>query len=216
MPRVAVRARRGRYGNPVDVERMVRRQLAPERPRWQKPDAVVRALGLGRGAVVADIGSGPGFFTLRLARAVGPEGHVYAVDPEPLVLDRLRERLGAAGVTNVTPVLGQAGDPMLPPGCCDLALIVNTYHHIADGPAFLRRVVRVLRPGGRVADIDWDAREMALGPPIGHRVARAAFLADAGRAGLALETEHRFLPHQYFLVLRPARRRTAGRRPAVQ
>lgn len=192
----------GHYRNPKDLAAYLARQEAPDRATWQKPAAVLRALGLRRGQLVADIGAGPGYFSLRLARAVGPSGHVYAVEPELQILDVLRERIAAAGARNVTPVLGRGDDPLLPAGRCHLALIVDTYHHFPDGPAFLRRVARALRPGGRVVNIDFAKRETPVGPPVDHRVAREDFLRDARRAGLALVAEHRFLPHQYFLVLR--------------
>lgn len=198
-------AKRGRYGNAADLKRSIRRQLAPTRDAWQKPGAVVRALGLRRGDLVAEIGSGPGYFTLRVARAVGPAGRVYAVDPEPLLLDVLRERLD--GVRNVTPVLGRGDDPLLPPGRFRLVLVVNAYHHFEDGPAFLRRLASLLAAGGRLVNIDWDERESPVGPPPDRRVPRDTFLRDARRAGLALAAEHRFLPHQYFLVMRRRRRR---------
>jgi ubiquinone/menaquinone biosynthesis C-methylase UbiE len=110
-------------------------------------------------------------------------------------------------VVNVTPVLGGADDPLLPAATCALALIVNTYHHFPDGPRFLRRVARLLRPRGRIVTIDFDKRETPVGPPVEHRVAREDFLRDARKAGLRLVAEHRFLPHQYFLVLEPPRRR---------
>jgi len=191
----------GRYGNPTDLAHMVRRQLDPKRATWQKPDWVVRALGLRRGQVVAEIGSGPGYFTLRLARAVGPSGRVYAVDPEPSVLDVLRQRLRRFGIHNVTPVLGLGDDPLLPPGACHLALIVNAYHHFEDGPALLRRLARSLVARGRVVNIDWATRETPVGPPLERRVAAAAFLRDARRVGFTLTGERRALPHQYFLEL---------------
>jgi len=183
---------------------MIARQEAPGRVAWQKPAAVIRALGLRRGQVVADVGAGPGYFTVRIARALGPAGHVYAVDPEPAILDVLRDRLATARVRNVTPVLGRGDDPMLPAGRCDLALVVDAYHHVADGPAFLRRLARALRRGGRLVNIDFAKRETPAGPPVEHRVAREDFLRDARRAGLVLAAEHRFLPYQYFLVLRRA------------
>src|SRR5207247_3472869 len=91
--RGAVMAAHARHGNPPDLRRLMRRQLAKTRARWQRPERVVRALGVRRGAVVADVRSGPGYFTTRLARAVGPRGRVYAVDPEPEVLKGLVKRL---------------------------------------------------------------------------------------------------------------------------
>lgn len=198
-------AHHGRYGNPQDFEAYRARQLDPARAGWQRPAAVLRAIGLRRGQTVAEIGAGPGFWTFRLARAVGPSGRVYAVDPEPAMLEALRERLEKARVGNVTPVLGGTDDPLLPHRQCHLALIVNTYHHFPDGPAFLRRVATVLRPGGRLVNIDFEKRETPVGPPVDQRVAREEFLQDARRAGLRLVAEHRFLPYQYFLILRPHR-----------
>jgi ubiquinone/menaquinone biosynthesis C-methylase UbiE len=164
----------------------------------------VRALGLRRGQVVAEIGAGPGYFTPRLARAVGPSGHVYAVDPEAAVLDVLRRRLARTRVRNVTPVLSRDDDALLPEGRCDLALLINVYHHMRQGAAFLRRLVPALPRHARVINIDWDEKS-EWGPPPRRRVPRARFLRDARRAGLRLVDEHRILPHQYFLVLRRGR-----------
>lgn len=191
--------------SPADFKAFVGRMLAPARQRWQRPSRVVRAAGVRRGAVVADVGVGPGFFTLALARAVGPTGHVYAVDPEPRSLEIVRARLERRGVHNVSPVLSRGDDPHLPRAQCDRVLIVNTYHHFPDGPAFLRRVARVLRPGGRLVAIDFDKRETPVGPPVEHRISREEFLRDARRAGLVLAGEHRFLPYQYFVMLRRVR-----------
>src|SRR6266536_6176700 len=101
---------------PEELKGALKRQLNPKRAEWQKPATLVRALGLRRGQIVAEVGSGPGYFTSRLARAVGPRGHVYAVDPEAAVLDVLRRRLARSGARNVTPVLGRDDDPLLPRG----------------------------------------------------------------------------------------------------
>ena len=187
-----------------DLAAALRRQLNPRRARWQKPGAVVRALGLRRGQVVAEIGAGPGYFTPRLARAVGPSGHVYAVDPEAAVLEVLCRRLARTRLRNVTPVLGRDDDALLPSGRCDLAVLINVYHHVHEGAAFLRRLVPTLTRDARVVNIDW-AEQSEWGPPARRRVPRVRFLRDARRAGLRLIAEHRFLPHQYFFVLRRTR-----------
>jgi ubiquinone/menaquinone biosynthesis C-methylase UbiE len=191
----------------------VGRMLDPARDRWQKRRQVLGALGVRPGSVVADVGAGPGYFTVALARAVGPRGRVYAVDPGLPHLERLRLRLMQAGVRNVTPVLSRGGDPHLPPGACDIVLIVNSYHHFPNGPRFLRRVAEALRRGGVMAAIDFEKRETPVGPPVEHRVAREDFLRDARRAGLALAAEHRFLPYQYFVVLSAARGSARRRSP---
>src|SRR5919108_2965181 len=189
---------------PKELAGALKRQLNPQRARWQKPARLVRALGLRRGQMVAEIGAGPGYFTARLARAVGPSGHVFAVDPEAAVLDVLRKRLARAGVRNVTPVLSRDDDPLLPRGRCQAAVIINAYHHMHGGAAFLRRLVAALPRGARVINVDWN-EDSEFGPPPRRRIPRARFLRDARRAGLRLVADRPLLPHQYFLELRRAR-----------
>ena len=189
---------------PKELAGALRRQLNPRRERWQKPAVLMRGLGLRRGQVVAEIGSGPGYFTPRLARAVGPSGHVYAVDPEEAVLDVLRRRVARMGVRNVTPVLSRDDDPLLPRDRCDVAVLINVYHHMHGRVAFLRRLVSELPKRARVVNIDWDEKT-EFGPPARRRISRARFLRDARRAGLRLVADRALLPHQYFLVLRRAR-----------
>ena len=196
-------ATHGRHGNPPDLRRLMRRQLATTRTRWQRPERVLRVLRVRRGAIVADVGAGPGYFTTRLARAVGPRGRVYAVDPEPEVLSVLVRRLD--GASNVTPVLSRDDDPMLPPASCDLAVFINAYHHVTNGPAFVRRLARCLKRGGRLALIDWAYRETPMGPPMHRRIPPEKVVGIARRAGLVVVARHEFLPYQYFVVL--ARRR---------
>jgi ubiquinone/menaquinone biosynthesis C-methylase UbiE len=190
------------HGNPEDLDAYIRKMEGREREDWQRPDEVVRALPLNPGDTVADVGAGPGYFTLRIARAVGPTGRVYAVDVVPEMVAALRERLDHAGIGNVTPVLANDADPGLPEASCDLALIVDTFHHFPDGPRYLRLLARGLKPGGRIVNVDFHRREMPVGPPIEHKVARDDFLAAAREAGLELVEERQFLPYQYLLVLR--------------
>jgi ubiquinone/menaquinone biosynthesis C-methylase UbiE len=190
-----------RFGNPADLDRYIENLQDPERDAWQHPDRVMEALGLRPGQTACDLGAGPGYFTLRLARAVGAEGRVYAVDVEPRILDALRGNIEGSGARNVTPVLGLGDDPLLPPGTCDLILIVNTYHHFPDPPAYLERLAGALAPGGRIANLDF--REDAEHGPR-HRIPRADFLEQARGAGYLLDHEESFLPQQYFMVLRPA------------
>jgi SAM-dependent methyltransferase len=200
-------AAHGQHGNPSDLAGYIVAQESPDRAAWQKPDEVVAALGLAPGQVACDIGAGPGYFTLRLARAVGPAGRVYGVDVEPAMLAALRDRLAAAGLRQVTPVLALGDDALLPAATCDVVLVVNTYHHFQDGPAYLRKLAAVLRPGGRIVDVDFHKRETGVGPAVAHRVSREAFLADAAAAGLSVQREETFLPHQYLVVLAPAAQR---------
>jgi SAM-dependent methyltransferase len=172
----------------------------PARDAWQKPDDVIRALTLAPDVLVADIGSGTGYFAVRLARAV-PQGHVYGVDVEPDMVRYLVERGRREGLTNLTAVEALPHDPRLP-RAVDLVLMVNTYHHIAERPAYFGRLRQSLRPGGRVAIIDF-LPDAPGGPPRRARIPAAVVKEEMGRAGYGLATEHTFLPDQYFLVFAP-------------
>jgi len=194
-------AGRDRFKNPTDLEGYIAAQEAPGRAAWQKPEEVLDALALAPGQTVCDIGAGPGYFALRAAKRVGPNGRVFAVDVEPRILDALRARIEKAGARNVTPVLALAADPLLPPRSCDLVLIVDAYHHFPDRPHYLARLAALLKAGGRLADVDWHKRATDFGPPLEHRIAREDFLADAASAGLRVVSEPKILPYQYFVVL---------------
>ncbi|HET9553804.1 MAG TPA: methyltransferase domain-containing protein [Anaeromyxobacteraceae bacterium] len=193
---------RDRFGNPEDLAAYLEKLESPERAEWQKPDEVVAALGLAEGSVAADVGAGPGYFTLRLARAVGPAGKVYGVDVEPRMTQLLEERARAAGLANVVPVLAPEGDG-LPPERCDLILLVNAFHHFHDGAGYLRRLGGALAPGGRVALVEFHEGDLPVGPPPEHRVTRATIDAAVRAAGLRVVAEHRFLPYQHLLLLAP-------------
>ncbi|MCX8072726.1 MAG: class I SAM-dependent methyltransferase [Candidatus Binatia bacterium] len=187
---------------PEDVEAYIRHLESPERDVWQRPDEVIAALQLRTDAWIADVGSGPGYFTLRLAQAA-PEGVVFAVDVEPRQLDRLNEHLRLRGVRNVVPVLAPADNPRLPPKLFDLVLVVNTYHHFPDRVRYFEHLREALRPGGRVVVIDYHKRELPVGPPPDHKLERDVVVHEALQAGLVLTDAPDFLPYQYFLVFRP-------------
>jgi len=127
------------------------------------------------------------------------------------MLALLATRLDRARRRNITPVLALPDDPLLPRGGCDLILLVNVYHHLRDGPGYLRRLRRALRPGGRIVNVDFHRRDTPVGPPLEHRVPRERFVREARRAGLRPVGELDFLPYQYGVILEP-RSRTPGRR----
>jgi ubiquinone/menaquinone biosynthesis C-methylase UbiE len=128
-------------------------QSEPPREQWQRVDDIFHELGVVPGAHVADIGAGSGFFTTRLARAVGPQGRVYAVDVNPISLRELKAALGPE-ITNVELVRGEENDPRLPADRLDAALIVNAYHEFAEHQAMLARILASLKPGGRLALVE--------------------------------------------------------------
>jgi SAM-dependent methyltransferase len=183
-----------------DAERWARAFDDPARDAWQKPDEVIRALAPAPEVLVADIGSGTGYFATRLARAV-PQGHVYGADVEADMVRYLAERGRREGLANLTAVQSAPHDPRLPRPV-DLVVMVNTYHHIAERPTYFGRLRDSLRPGGRVAIIDF-LPDAPAGPPRQARIPAAFVKEELGRAGYGLVTEHTFLPYQYFLVFAP-------------
>lgn len=174
----------------------------PGRDAWQKPHEVIQALKLKPDAVIADIGSGTGYFAVRFARMV-PEGRVYGVDTEPDMVRYLAERARREGLSNITSLQGAPDDPRLPEKA-DLIILVNVYHHIDDRGRYFRKLRDWLKPGGRIAVIDFQP-DSPQGPPRSVRVPPERVKAELRAAGYMLAEEHTFLPHQYFLVFEPGR-----------
>ncbi|MBL4689778.1 MAG: methyltransferase domain-containing protein, partial [Nannocystaceae bacterium] len=176
------------------------------RDSWQFPDKVLQALRLNdQGATVADVGAGSGYFTRRLALEV-PKGRVFAVDVDGEFDDYLRENRESWGTPNIEPHLALYDDPMLPEGELDLVFTANTYAYIRDRVAYFTKVRRALKPGGRLAVIEFrpDASPpQGMAPEPQHRIGRDSAIAELQQAGFSLEREETFLPHQWFLVLQP-------------
>jgi predicted methyltransferase len=135
-----------------------------ERERRERVGEVLRLLGLGPGSRVADVGSGPGFYTVALARAVGETGHVFAVDIDEAVLGELRRRASDGRLPQIEAVLGAPDDPRLAPGSLDAALIVNSYHEMPYHRSILDRLRAALRPGGRLMLIEPYSEERRREP----------------------------------------------------
>ena len=173
----------------------------PERDAWQKPHEVIRALALKPDARVADLGAGTGYFSARLANML-PKGRVYAVDIEPDMFRYLEARAKREGLRNLIAVAGAPDDPRLPEKV-DLILLVDVYHHIEDRARYFRKLSASLRPGGRIAVIDFKL-DSPQGPPPSARIPPETVKAEMKAAGHAVAAEHPFLPYQYFLIFRPA------------
>lgn len=188
-----------------DAEKWAAQFDSPDRAAWQKPDAVIAALELKPDALVADLGAGTGYFSMRLARAV-PQGRVFAQDLEADMVRYLGERATREGVKNLVAVQGEPDDPKLPEAV-DLAIMVDTYHHVADPTAFFARVRDRLRPGGRLVIVDFkkDAPDDAPGPPAAMRIADDLVRAHLVKLGFShLRTDNALLPYQYLVfVQRP-------------
>jgi predicted methyltransferase len=173
----------------------------PKRDAWQKPHEVIQALALKPDAVIADIGSGTGYFSVRFANMT-PKGRVYGVDTEPDMVKFLAERAKREGLKNVTAVTGTPDDPRLPEKV-DLIILVDVYHHVGDRERYFRQLQNSLKPGGRLAVIDFRM-DSPVGPPQSARIAPGRVKDELKRAGYTLAQEHAFLPNQYFLVFQPA------------
>lgn len=136
-----------------------------QRERAGEARTVMDLLGVRPGMAVADIGAGAGYYTVRLARRVGPTGRVIAEDIEPQYLAGLRQRLAREHINNVTLAMGESHDPRLPPRSVDLALLVHMYHEIAQPFGLLANLAPALRPGGRVGILDLDGPTQRHGTP---------------------------------------------------
>ena len=174
----------------------------PDRDAWQKPDQIMDALGIADGSTVADIGAGAGWFTIRLARRVGPNGTVYAQDVQRQMLEAIRRRVSREGLLNVQARLGTGTDPNLPERAIDAILVVDVYPEVDDRVTFLRNLARALKPNGRIGIVNYKPGQGGPGPAPseGVRVERAAVEADARAAGLRVLAREN-LPFQYLLVL---------------
>lgn len=174
----------------------------PKRDAWQKPHEVIQALALKPDAIIADIGSGTGYFAARFANML-PKGRVYGVDTEPDMVKYLAERAKREGLKNIVAVAGKPGDPRLPEKA-DLIIFVDVYHHVEDRERYFRQLQNSLKPGGRLAIIDFRM-DSPVGPPKAARMAPEQVKDELKRAGYALTKEHGFLPNQYFLEFRPGK-----------
>ena len=173
----------------------------PDREAWQKPDQVMDALHIAEGATVADIGAGGGWFTVRLARRVRPNGKFFAVDVQRLMKEAIERRVQREGFTGIVEVvLGGESDPRLPAQALDAVLIVDAFHEMADPVVMLRNVARSLKPQGRIGIIDYREGEGGPGPDPRERFPPGVVVSQAGAAGLTLIEQHTFLPYQYFLI----------------
>ena len=183
-----------------DAEKWAKVFDDPERDAWQKPHDVIKALALKPDAIVADIGAGTGYFSVRFARML-PKGRVYGVDTEPGMVKHLAERAKKEKLCNITAMASTSGAPRLPEKA-DLIIFVDVYHHVEGRERYFRQLQNSLKPGGRVAVIDFRM-DSPTGPPRSARIAPDRVKDELKRAGYALAQEHAFLPNQYFLVFQP-------------
>lgn len=172
----------------------------PDRDLWQKPDQVMDALGIADGTTVADLGAGGGWFTVRLARRVGPQGVVYAEDIQEQMLESIDRRVKREGLRNVRMVLGASDDPKLPAKRLDAVLIVDVYHEVTQPVEFLRNVKESLTPQGRLGIVEFKRDGGGPGGPMEERLEEADVVKFAEAAGFRLISRETFLSYQYLLI----------------
>jgi arsenite methyltransferase len=177
--------------NPVPEELQYLEE--PDRGEWQMPERVIDALRLRKTDVVADVGAGTGYFSRRFAQQVA---HVYAEDVDPEALSFLRKQ----ALAKVTVVQGKPENPMLPPNSCNLVFICDVLHIVENRPAFLRNVFPALKPGGKVAVIEFYRRELPVGPPLWAKLSEEEAKEDLLKGAFKLDKRLTFLPYQYFLI----------------
>ena len=174
-----------------------------DREAIEQPDKVIAAMQLEPGYVVADIGSGSGYFTRRLARAVLPDGIAYGVDIQPEMNAILAENCARESITNVKIILGDTADPKLPPESIDWMLLVDVYHEFQEPEAMLAKMRAALKPDGRVALLEYRLLgDTATHIKTSHRMSVAQVLREWEPAGFELEKRHEFLPTQHMFVFR--------------
>ena len=183
-----------------DSKAYIARLEAPMRDAYQKPEEVVKALSIKGGEVIADIGAGSGYFTVRLARAVGEKGRVYAVDVSPDMILHLNRRIRDLDLKNVVTVLCAPEDPLLADASVDRFFICDTWHHVGGHAKYLALLKKMLKPGGQVVVVDFKKAKTPVGPPMEIRIAREDLVKEMEANGFQLAAEHTFLEHQYFLV----------------
>ena len=186
--------------------RLKDRLLSEEREELLHPADLLRDLGLARGDTLVDIGCGPGFFTIPAAEIVGSEGRVLAADIQGDMLSAVKARVLEHGLSNVRIVKTSDTEIPMPPNCADLVLLAFTLNEVDQRARFLHRVGRLLKPGGKVAVIEWEKLAESSGPPIEARISSDELLKDAEAAGLGPEEQRSLNEHHYLCVLSPSRR----------
>ena len=177
------------------------------REEVQKSPEIMTVLKFKRGERVADIGAGSGYFTFQVAEAVGPAGHVLALDVAPEMLDYVEMRAKARMAANVTTRRVASDDPQLPPGTVDTILMIDAIHYVKDRTAYARKLRPALAPGGRLVVIDYRPKPMPerpWGPPPEQQFPKEQLDREMAAAGFRVAETHDFLPEQFFVVYRPS------------
>ena len=176
-----------------------------ERRLWQDALAILSQISLKPGDTLIDIGSGDGYFSIPAARIVGETGKIYALDVSAEAISELKEAARVARLTNIQPLVGNAEKAILCEGCADVVLMANILHDFKDPVAALKSARRMLKPGGRLADLDWKKEKDQLhGPPFTRRFDQAKATSLLEQAGFKVMSSTLIGPFHYLLLAEPA------------
>ncbi len=183
-------------GDTPDVTEWLER---PGREAEEFPSRLIQALELSPEDVVADIGAGTGYFTFRMARLV-TGGKVFAVDIQPAMLERIRERMAVDGLTNIETVQGSITSAHLPPESVDLALVVVSYHEFSHPREMMQSIVDALTPGGRFVLVEYRGEDPTVPVSAVRRMSEAQAIKEMRTVGLRWRETKNILPQQHFMV----------------
>ncbi len=173
-----------------------------ERAREEQPEKAIAALGLRPGMMVADVGAGTGFYSVRLAKAVAPNGTVYAEDIQPGMIERLRANAAKANVQNIVTIVGTENDPRLPRGKLDLVLLVDVYHEFSQPQQMLDRIREALKPGGLLVLIEFKKEDASVPIRPEHKMSVAEVKAEVSPEGFTFEKVFDGMPWQHVIFFR--------------
>jgi len=166
----------------------------------EQPEKVLDLVGIAPGMTVADVGAGTGYFTVRLARRVGPTGEVLATDLQPEMLGLLDTRVSEERLRNVRLIRGTDHRANLPERCCDVVLLVDVYHELVDPPGVMAGIRRALKPRGKLVLVEYKAEDPSIPIKPAHKMTRARIVKELTELGFALVMSHEELHDQRVVV----------------
>jgi ubiquinone/menaquinone biosynthesis C-methylase UbiE len=173
-----------------------------ERQRQEQPEKAITELNLKPGMLVGDVGAGTGFYSLRLAKAVAPDGIVYANDIQPGMLDRVNANAAAQHVANIVTVLGTESNPRLPAGKLDLVVMVDVYHELSRPQRMLDHIREALKPGGRLVLLEFRKEDPTVPIRPEHKMTTDEVKAEVVPQGYEFEKVVDTLPWQHIVFFR--------------
>jgi SAM-dependent methyltransferase len=173
-----------------------------EREIEEMPETALDKIGIRPGVTVADVGAGVGYFSLRLARRVGKEGTVYAIDVQPEMIGMLKERAAKANLSNIIPVLGSESDPKLPAKSSDLILLVDVYHEFSQPQRMLHKIREALKDEGRLVLLEYRKEDPHIPIRSEHKMSIPEVKTEVEAEGFRLENVLKDLPRQHIFIFK--------------